>query len=66
FARGSMLRCHQWIHTGEKLYKCQDCGKSFTTSCNLRYHHMTHTKEKPFPCTTCGKRFSFSTILIRH
>ncbi|CAI5768835.1 finger 436-like [Podarcis lilfordi] len=60
------IRAHQRIHTGEKLYRCAECGKSFTESTSLVRHHRIHTREKPYVCAECGKSFTLSTTLRRH
>ncbi|CAG0901775.1 unnamed protein product, partial [Cyprideis torosa] len=60
------LQTHEFTHTGEKLFSCRICGKSFARSDSLSSHKLIHTGEKPFACRICGKAFADGSALGKH
>ena len=35
-------------HTGDKLHKCDVCGKGFSENGSLQIHIRTHAGDKPY------------------
>ena len=49
------------VHLGQSNYKCDSCGKSYTTSEYLKTHIKTiHWGERNYKCESCGKFFTAS------
>ncbi|EJD73358.1 hypothetical protein LOAG_19219, partial [Loa loa] len=42
------MKRHMMTHTGEKLYNCSICGKSFSRLDIKEVHMITHTNVKPY------------------
>ena len=52
---------------GQKYYKCDNCGKSFTLSSSLKQHiKSVHEGRKDHKCAYCEKSFARSTYLRNH
>lgn len=54
FSNFSNLKEHKKTHTAEKVFTCDECGKSFNMQRKLVKHRVRHTGERPYSCAACG------------
>ncbi|XP_077772771.1 putative zinc finger protein 75C [Podarcis muralis] len=63
---GDQLEMKNKGETGEKLYRCLECGRRFRQESQLMSHQRIHTGRKPYQCLECGNTYSHRSTLIAH
>ncbi|KAM5209008.1 zinc finger protein 772 isoform 4-T5 [Hipposideros larvatus] len=62
----SDTNCVEALHSRQRHYECNECGKAFNRKDSLVQHQRVHTGERPYECNECGKSFSRKPILVQH
>jgi uncharacterized Zn-finger protein len=56
FIKTYSLKVHEYVHTGERTYRCDGCNETFSKAYSLKEHKGVHTGEHPYCCD----------VLIKH
>ncbi|XP_008553295.1 zinc finger protein 568 [Microplitis demolitor] len=51
---------------GDKVFKCNECGKVFSSRSSQQIHVRVHTGEKPYACRFCASAFADGGTLRKH
>ncbi|KAJ9130732.1 C6 zinc finger domain containing protein [Pleurostoma richardsiae] len=52
--------------SGQNLFQCSACKRTYTRVDHLARHVRSHLHERPFQCPTCNKAFGRLDLLKRH
>ncbi|XP_073813572.1 grauzone [Musca autumnalis] len=69
FTKRFYVAQHALKHEDPNCFKCNECNKSFTTTCGLRTHNLNYhapEEERTFACDLCPKKFARQNLLELH
>ena len=68
FSNPHALKRHQYDHSNDKQYQCNDCDQEFYFQSELSAHRMKHRENPSFTCMAngCGKKFFRNSDLNAH
>ncbi|KAI5747892.1 hypothetical protein M8J77_019570 [Diaphorina citri] len=67
FSDFQALRGHLFSHSDERMYACEECGKSFKTKIQLCAHkELVHEGKQRSVCDTCGRTYKTKHSLNQH
>lgn len=58
-------RSHVQNHKGDRKFRCNECGKTFTRLQHMKRHGLRHGTDRPHGCP-CGRKFTRHDLLVRH
>jgi transposase-like protein len=62
---GARLNGHTQ-QSDEKLYRCEECGKTFKYKSLYIAHNRRHTGDMPYHCDICNKGFPMKSFMVYH
>lgn len=67
FSNETYMKNHvKAVHSKQKRFRCEVCGKTFARKAELQNHTMIHTRDRPFVCKVCNKTFNQKSNLKTH